>query len=238
MFPAQEEADRTVFVGNLEARVREEILYELFLQAGPLTKVTICKDREGKPKSFGFVCFKHPESVSYAIALLNGIRLYGRPINVQYRFGSSRSSEPANQSFENCVKINSHSYRNEEVPGRPAFPMPFFPPSNAALLPGYSFFQKMQWHAYNPALLLPHCGVMAPLPNGTAVPPPLCHVPDLEAASTSSERSQQQPRDLDRYQVTKQKRQRQTSDSDSSTENSREGEHSPKSRKCKKKKRH
>nr|XP_060496962.1 splicing regulator RBM11 [Panthera onca] len=110
MFPAQEEADRTVFVGNLEARVREEILYELFLQAGPLTKVTICKDREGKPKSFGFVCFKHPESVSYAIALLNGIRLYGRPINVQYRFGSSRSSEPANQSFESCVKINSHSY--------------------------------------------------------------------------------------------------------------------------------
>ena len=32
MLPAQEEADRTVFVGNLEARVREEILYELFLQ--------------------------------------------------------------------------------------------------------------------------------------------------------------------------------------------------------------
>lgn len=31
------EADRTLFVGNLESRVREEILYELFLQvaAGP-----------------------------------------------------------------------------------------------------------------------------------------------------------------------------------------------------------
>ncbi|EAX10060.1 RNA binding motif protein 11, isoform CRA_a [Homo sapiens] len=36
MFPAQEEADRTVFVGNLEARVREEILYELFLQVPSL----------------------------------------------------------------------------------------------------------------------------------------------------------------------------------------------------------
>uniref|UniRef100_A0A8C9FCN9 Splicing regulator RBM11 n=1 Tax=Pavo cristatus TaxID=9049 RepID=A0A8C9FCN9_PAVCR len=81
-------ADRTLFVGNLESRVREEILYELFLQAGPLTKVTICKDKEGKPKSFGFVCFKHKESVPYAIALLNGIRLYGRPIKVRYRFGS------------------------------------------------------------------------------------------------------------------------------------------------------
>lgn len=32
MFPVQEEADRMVFVGNLEAHVREEILYELFLQ--------------------------------------------------------------------------------------------------------------------------------------------------------------------------------------------------------------
>ncbi|XP_044892679.1 splicing regulator RBM11 isoform X3 [Felis catus] len=144
MFPAQEEADRTVFVGNLEARVREEILYELFLQAGPLTKVTICKDREGKPKSFGFVCFKHPESVSYAIALLNGIRLYGRPINVQYRFGSSRSSEPANQSFESCVKINSHSYRNEEVVGRSSFPMQFFPINGATLPQEYFFFQKMR----------------------------------------------------------------------------------------------
>ena len=55
----------------------------------PTTMHSPCKDREGKPKSFGFVCFKHPESVSYAIALLNGIRLYGRPINVQYRFGRS-----------------------------------------------------------------------------------------------------------------------------------------------------
>uniref|UniRef100_A0A8B9ISD0 Splicing regulator RBM11 n=1 Tax=Amazona collaria TaxID=241587 RepID=A0A8B9ISD0_9PSIT len=86
--PAAAEVDQTLFVGNLESRVREEILYELFLQAGPLIKVTICKDKEGKPKSFGFVCFKHKESVPYAVALLNGIRLYGRPIRVQFRFGT------------------------------------------------------------------------------------------------------------------------------------------------------
>ncbi|XP_023579893.1 splicing regulator RBM11, partial [Octodon degus] len=119
------------------------------LQAGPLTKVTLCKDRDGKPKSFGFVCFKHPESVSYAIALLNGIRLYGRPINVQYRFGSSRSSEPANQSFETCVKINSHSYRNEEIMGRAPFSMQIFPITNNALPQESFFFQKMQWQAHN-----------------------------------------------------------------------------------------
>ncbi|XP_017509843.1 splicing regulator RBM11 [Manis javanica] len=237
MFPTQEEADRTVFVGNLEARVREEILYELFLQAGPLTKVTICKDREGKPKSFGFVCFKHPESVSYAIALLNGIRLYGRPINVQYRFGSSRSTEPADQSFESCVKINSHSYRNEEVVVRSSFPMQSFP-TNAALPQEYFFFQKMQWHAYNPALQLPYYEMTALLPNSTSVSSSLNHVPDLEAGPSSYEWTHQQPNDPDLYQMNKQKRKKQTSDSDSSTENNRGSEYSQKFRKCKKKKRY
>ncbi|XP_008579593.1 PREDICTED: splicing regulator RBM11 [Galeopterus variegatus] len=238
MFPAQEEADRTVFVGNLEARVREEILYELFLQAGPLTKVTICKDREGKPKSFGFVCFKHPESVSYAIALLNGIRLYGRPINVQYRFGSSRSSEPANQSFENCVKTNSHSYRNEETVSRTSFPMQFFPINNTALPPEYFFFQKMQWHAYNPMLQLPYYEMTAPLPSSASLSSSLNHVPDPEAGSSSYEWTHQQPSNSDLYQMNKRKRQKQTTDSDSSTENNRVNEYSPKFRKCKKKKRY
>ncbi|XP_008047218.1 splicing regulator RBM11 isoform X2 [Carlito syrichta] len=238
MFPAQEEADRTVFVGNLEARVREEILYELFLQAGPLSKVTICKDREGKPKSFGFVCFKHPESVSYAIALLNGIRLYGRPINVQYRFGSSHSSEPANQSFESYLKINSHSYRNEEMVGRSSFPMNFFPVNNTALPQEYFFYQKMQWHAYNPVLQLPYYEMTAPLSNSASVSSSLNHVPDLEAGPSSYEWTHQQSSDSDLYQMNERKRQKQTSDSDSSAENNRGNEYSQKFRKCKKKKRY
>ncbi|XP_012586969.1 PREDICTED: splicing regulator RBM11 [Condylura cristata] len=237
MFPAQEEADRTVFVGNLEARVREEILYELFLQAGPLTKVTICKDREGKPKSFGFVCFKHPESVSYAIALLNGIRLYGRPINVQYRFGSSRSSEPANQSFESYIKINSQNYRNDEVVGRPSFPMHFFPLNNTALPPDYFSLQKM-WHTFSPALQLPYYELTAPLPASTSVTPSLNPIQDREAGPSSYEWTCPQPSDPDLYQANKRKRQNQNSDSDSSAENNRGNKYNQKYQKCKKKKRY
>ncbi|KAJ6662491.1 hypothetical protein lerEdw1_011905 [Lerista edwardsae] len=122
-----DEADRTLFVGNLDSRVQEEILYELFLQvpgmlsgrvarrAGPVTKVTICKDKDGKPKTFGFACFKHTESVPYAIALLNGIRLYGRPIKVQYRFGSSQCPELSShcQNMENNFDIQSPTYRSK-----------------------------------------------------------------------------------------------------------------------------
>ncbi|XP_049641467.1 splicing regulator RBM11 [Suncus etruscus] len=238
MFPVQEEADRTVFVGNLEARVREEILYELFLQAGPLTKVTICKDREGKPKSFGFVSFKHMESVSYAIALLNGIRLYGRPINVQYRFGSARSSEPAHQSFESCVKINSYSYRTEELVGRSAFPLQFFPINNAALPQECFSFSKMQWQTYNTMLQLPYYEMTTPLPNSPSMSSSLNLATELEAVPSSYEWTHQQPSDSVFHPLNKRKRQKQTSDSDSSTESQRGSEHSQKFRKCKKKKRH
>uniref|UniRef100_A0A8C5P0W1 RRM domain-containing protein n=1 Tax=Jaculus jaculus TaxID=51337 RepID=A0A8C5P0W1_JACJA len=58
------EADRTLFVGNLDTKVTEELLFELFHQAGPVISVKIPKDKDGKPKQFAFVNFKHEVSVS------------------------------------------------------------------------------------------------------------------------------------------------------------------------------
>ncbi|XP_074714111.1 splicing regulator RBM11 isoform X3 [Strix uralensis] len=208
-----EEVDRTLFVGNLESRVREEILYELFLQAGPLTKVTICKDKEGKPKSFGFVCFKHKESVPYAIALLNGIRLYGRPIKVQYRFGSSHSSElnSPTHGFENYIDLYSPSYRYQEPYGNPPFPVISFPMNNS-LPHEYSGFQKMNQAA------------------------------NFKSAQSSFELSLPHSSDCEVHQVdestSKRKRERQSCDSDSSIEDDkmRQREHDQKYKKHKAKK--
>ncbi|XP_034864876.1 RNA-binding protein 7 [Mirounga angustirostris] len=93
MGAAAAEADRTLFVGNLETKVTEELLFELFHQAGPVVKVKIPKDKDGKPKQFAFVNFKHEVSVPYAMNLLNGIKLFGRPIKIQFRSGSSHASQ-------------------------------------------------------------------------------------------------------------------------------------------------
>ncbi|NXT01542.1 RBM7 protein, partial [Jacana jacana] len=67
-------------------------------QAGPVIKVKIPKDRDGRPKQFAFVNFKHEESVPYGLSLLNGIKLYGRPIKIQFRSGSSHASQDGNPS--------------------------------------------------------------------------------------------------------------------------------------------
>jgi len=75
---------RTLWCGNISDKVDEEVLYELFLNAGPLQKVFIPKDRETKKqKNFAFITFEHVESVKYAFNLLNGTELYRQSIKLQ-----------------------------------------------------------------------------------------------------------------------------------------------------------
>ncbi|GAB0095367.1 RNA-binding protein 7 [Sergentomyia squamirostris] len=71
---------RTLFCGNLSDKVTEEILYELFLQAGPIEEVKIPKSR-----SFGFITYRHVDSIDYALKLYTGTRLYGREIKVSLK---------------------------------------------------------------------------------------------------------------------------------------------------------
>ncbi|XP_026719659.1 RNA-binding protein 7, partial [Athene cunicularia] len=87
----------------------------LFLgaQAGPVIKVKIPKDRDGRPKQFAFVNFKHEESVPYGLSLLNGIKLYGRPIKIQFRSGSSHASQDGNPS------CSPHGAANTSPSGTP-----------------------------------------------------------------------------------------------------------------------
>ncbi|XP_037401900.1 RNA binding motif protein 11 isoform X3 [Pygocentrus nattereri] len=110
MLETQRDIDKTVFVSNLHSCVREEILYELFLQAGPVKKVVIPRDREGHQRSFGFVYYKHAEAVPYAIELLDGIWLYGRPISLKYTFVVRTPMDPhrAGNSHQACGAASPH----------------------------------------------------------------------------------------------------------------------------------
>ncbi|XP_057888943.1 splicing regulator RBM11 [Melospiza georgiana] len=152
-----EAAEQTLLVGNLESRVREEILYELFLQAGPLTKVMICEDKEGKPQSFGYVCFKHKVSVPYAKALLDGICLYGRPITVRYWRGNSPSPQldSCTDGFEHHIDLESPADRHEELSGNHPFPLTPLPVNNSLLHDHPGFQEVVMMHAKLSSLKFP-----------------------------------------------------------------------------------
>lgn len=52
-----------------------------------MIKVKIPKDNDGRAKQFAFVNFKHEVSVPYGMDLLNGTKLFGRPLKIQFRSG-------------------------------------------------------------------------------------------------------------------------------------------------------
>ncbi|GER55792.1 RNA-binding (RRM/RBD/RNP motifs) family protein [Striga asiatica] len=80
---AERNQDATVYVGNLEPKATEEILWELFVQAGPVVNVYVPKDRvTNAHQGYGFVEFRSEEDADYAIKVLNMIKLYGKAIRV------------------------------------------------------------------------------------------------------------------------------------------------------------
>lgn len=95
--------DATIYVGGLDEKVSEGLLWELMVQAGPVSSVNMPKDRvtanhQGYDflsfivsgvfiksiSSFGFVEFLGEEDADYAIKILNMIKLYGKPIKVSF----------------------------------------------------------------------------------------------------------------------------------------------------------
>ncbi|XP_068632644.1 RNA-binding protein 7 [Battus philenor] len=80
-----DEDSRTLWCGNLPEQITEELLYELFLQAGPLEKVRIPRDRDGRQKNFAFITYCHDVSVPYAIQLFRGTALFHRTLSLQCR---------------------------------------------------------------------------------------------------------------------------------------------------------
>ena len=73
--------DATIYVGSLEPRVTEELLWELFLQCAPVLSVHFPRDRvTNEHGGFGFVEFRNETDAEYAIRIMNNVRLFGRAI--------------------------------------------------------------------------------------------------------------------------------------------------------------
>ncbi|CAO1637879.1 unnamed protein product [Parajaminaea phylloscopi] len=75
--------DATCYVGNLDDRCTDALVWELMLQAGPITNVHLPKDRiTSSHQGYGFAEFQTEQDADYACKIMNGIKLYGKPIRV------------------------------------------------------------------------------------------------------------------------------------------------------------
>ena len=72
-----------MYIGNLDERVADSLVWELMLQAGRIAHVHLPKDRVTQThQGYGFVEFTSEEDADYAAKVMNQVRLFGKPIRV------------------------------------------------------------------------------------------------------------------------------------------------------------
>ena len=75
--------NKKLYVSNLAFSINDEILGEVFAEAGSVVSAKVITDRDtGRSKGFGFVEMSTDEEATDAISKLNGLDLQGRPIGV------------------------------------------------------------------------------------------------------------------------------------------------------------
>ncbi|KAF8770748.1 RNA-binding protein 7 like protein [Argiope bruennichi] len=110
-----DDKERVLYCGNLSERVTEDLLYELFLQAGPLESVKIPKEKDGRQRNYGFITFKHAVSVPYSIALMDGLSLFGKPLLLNARSGSEAAPNPYKEQLRKYeISLNQQSYNQND----------------------------------------------------------------------------------------------------------------------------
>ena len=116
------DAECSIFVANLDSRVSEEILWELFLQAGPVKSVHIPIDKEsGKQRNFAFIEFSSSIAAHYAWELLDGIKLYNCPLTVrpQHRENGEITRHQPSNVVSACNFYNDYYHKYAELARRP-----------------------------------------------------------------------------------------------------------------------
>src|SRR5277367_5036216 len=79
----EQDKEATGYIGNLDERVTDSLVWELMLEAGRIVNVHLPKDRVTQThQGYGFVEFISEEDAEYAARIMNQVRLYGKPIRV------------------------------------------------------------------------------------------------------------------------------------------------------------
>ncbi|KAK6940077.1 Polyadenylate-binding protein/Hyperplastic disc protein [Dillenia turbinata] len=97
-------ASASLYVGDLEASVNENQLFDLFSQVQQVVSVRVCRDRARHASlGYGYVNYRNPQEAANAMELLNFTPLNGKPIRIMFshRDPSIRKSGYANIFIKN-----------------------------------------------------------------------------------------------------------------------------------------
>ncbi|CAE6434812.1 Splicing factor 3B subunit 4 OS=Homo sapiens GN=SF3B4 PE=1 SV=1 [Rhizoctonia solani AG-1 IB] len=100
-------AEATVYLGNLDERCTDALIWELMLQAGPVVNVHLPKDRISQAhQGFGFCEFLTEEDAEYACKIMNQIKLWGKPIRVNKSSSDKKQLDVGANLFIGGLDLN------------------------------------------------------------------------------------------------------------------------------------
>ncbi|EGW32951.1 uncharacterized protein SPAPADRAFT_150389 [Spathaspora passalidarum NRRL Y-27907] len=96
IFRKLQDSDRnpnaTLYFGNIDPRATELLMYELFIQFGPVRSINMPKDRILRThQGYGFVEFRSSKDAEYVLDILRGVRLYGKLVKLKKVDGKESS---------------------------------------------------------------------------------------------------------------------------------------------------
>ncbi|XP_023523852.1 RNA-binding protein 7-like isoform X1 [Cucurbita pepo subsp. pepo] len=106
----------TIYIGNLDERVSDRVLYDILIQAGRVVDLHIPRDKEsGRPRGYAFAEYENEEITNYAVKLFSGlVTLHNRTL----KFAVSGQDKPSPSSSAITSSSNiSHKSRSQIVPG-------------------------------------------------------------------------------------------------------------------------
>ncbi|CAM0955406.1 unnamed protein product [Alopecurus aequalis] len=106
-----------VYIGNLDEKVSERVLYEILIQVGRVVDLHIPRDKEtSRPKGFAFAEYETEEIAQYAVRLFSGlVRLQNRTL----KFAISGQDKPSsNGNVPITPKMNPIPLPNPHQPMR------------------------------------------------------------------------------------------------------------------------
>ena len=104
----------TLYVGDLQDQIEEELLFNFFSRFGVVFKVSVAKNRNRKSKGFGFVTYKHKDEAERAQKEANHQNILDRPIRVLWKKNMWEVSKDANVFLKN-IDPSATSQDLEEV---------------------------------------------------------------------------------------------------------------------------
>ncbi|CAE6130542.1 unnamed protein product [Arabidopsis arenosa] len=106
----------TVYIGNVDERVSDRVLYDIMIQAGRVIDLHIPRDKEtDKPKGFAFAEYETEEIADYAVKLFSGlVSLYNRNLKFaisgqdKLQANSGQRTRPQSLAFEHSDRGYNH----------------------------------------------------------------------------------------------------------------------------------